>query len=146
MPGRPSSICTSTSRLRTRLSAGSSTTPRICTPRPRPAGLPTATALSPEARWHDRQLTYEELGAAANRIAHQLIRTGSSSGRPVGILRDRCLDMTVAALAVLVRADRRLRRSACSPPGHPARAGTVACRHAAARTRPCHSPGTAAGP
>ncbi|MFE1365645.1 AMP-binding protein [Streptomyces anulatus] len=56
------------------------------------------TPHAPEALWHDRQLTYEELGAAADRLAHQLIRTGSS-GRPVGILMDRCLDMTVAVLA-----------------------------------------------
>ncbi|MEV5853372.1 non-ribosomal peptide synthetase [Streptomyces anulatus] len=58
------------------------------------------TPHAPAAVWHDRQLTYEELGAAADRLAHQLIRTGSS-GRPVGILMDRCLDMTVAVLAVL---------------------------------------------
>lgn len=58
------------------------------------------TPHAPAAVWHDRQLTYEELGAAADRLAHQLIRTGSS-GLPVGILMDRCLDMTVAVLAVL---------------------------------------------
>ncbi|MFH9201816.1 AMP-binding protein [Streptomyces anulatus] len=79
---------------------------------------------APEALWHDRQLTYEELGAAADLLAHQLIRTGSS-GRPVGILMDRCLDMTVAVLAVLMRADRCRRRSPCSLPGHPARAGPL---------------------
>ncbi|MFC8703298.1 AMP-binding protein [Streptomyces anulatus] len=120
----------------------------------RPADLPPVQAAfeaqrrrtphAPAALWHDRQLTYEQLGAAADRLAHQLFRT-ASSGRPVGIRMDRCLDMTVAALAVLVRADRRLRRSPCSQPGHPARVGTAACRHAAARTRPRHSPGTAAG-
>ncbi|MFE6498182.1 amino acid adenylation domain-containing protein [Streptomyces sp. NPDC057748] len=58
------------------------------------------TPDAPAVVWHDRQLSYEELGAAADRLAHQLIRTGSS-GRPVGILMDRCLDMTVAVLAVL---------------------------------------------
>ncbi len=58
------------------------------------------TPNAPAAVWHDRQLTYEDLGAAADRLAHQLIRTGRS-GRPVGILMDRCLDMTVAVLAVL---------------------------------------------
>ncbi|MFI1572243.1 AMP-binding protein [Streptomyces anulatus] len=102
------------------------------------------TPHAPEALWHDRQLTCEELGAAADRLANQLFRTGSS-GRPVGILMDRCLDMTVAALTVLVRADRRLRRCPCGLSGHPARVGTVACRHAALRTGPRHSPGTAAG-
>ncbi|MEU4030315.1 AMP-binding protein [Streptomyces anulatus] len=59
------------------------------------------TSNAPAAVRHDRQLTYEELGAAADRLAHQLIRT-SSSGRAMGILMDRCLDMTVAVLAVLV--------------------------------------------
>ncbi|WP_199889012.1 condensation domain-containing protein, partial [Streptomyces badius] len=58
------------------------------------------TPHAPAAVWHDRQLTYEELGTAADRLAHQLIGTGSS-GRPVGILMDRSLDMTVAVLAVL---------------------------------------------
>ncbi|MEV7905863.1 condensation domain-containing protein [Streptomyces anulatus] len=59
------------------------------------------TSNAPAAVRHDRQLTYEELGAAADRLAHQLIRT-SSSGRAMGILMDRCLNMTVAVLAVLV--------------------------------------------
>ncbi|WP_329434453.1 condensation domain-containing protein [Streptomyces anulatus] len=58
------------------------------------------TSNAAAAVWHDRQLTYEELGAAADRLAHQLIRT-SSSGRAMGILMDHCPDMTVAVLAVL---------------------------------------------
>ncbi|MDA5285550.1 amino acid adenylation domain-containing protein [Streptomyces sp. Isolate_45] len=58
------------------------------------------TPAAPAAVWHDRQLTYEELGAAADRLAHRLIR-GGATGRPVGILMDRSLDMTVAVLAVL---------------------------------------------
>ncbi|MEU8990956.1 amino acid adenylation domain-containing protein [Streptomyces sp. NPDC048558] len=58
------------------------------------------TPHAPAAVWHDQELTYDELGAAADRLAHQLIRTGGS-GRPVGILMDRCLDMAVAVLAVL---------------------------------------------
>ncbi|OEJ21342.1 hypothetical protein AS594_37755 [Streptomyces agglomeratus] len=58
------------------------------------------TPGAPAAVWHDRQLTYEELGTAADRLAHQLIRSGAT-GRPVGILMDRSLDMAVAVLAVL---------------------------------------------
>ncbi|QTD99685.1 non-ribosomal peptide synthetase [Streptomyces cyanogenus] len=58
------------------------------------------TPDAPAAVWHDQQLTYEELGAAADRLAHLLIRSGTQ-GRPVGILMDRCLDMAVAVLAVL---------------------------------------------
>ncbi|HBF82733.1 MAG TPA: hypothetical protein DD420_23240, partial [Streptomyces sp.] len=58
------------------------------------------TPHAPAVVWHDRQLTYKELGAAGDRLARLLIRTGGS-GRPVGILMDRCLDMAVAVLAVL---------------------------------------------
>ncbi|MER7736506.1 amino acid adenylation domain-containing protein [Streptomyces erythrochromogenes] len=58
------------------------------------------TPDAPAAVWHSRELTYEELGAAADRLAHRLIRDGSS-GRPVGILMERSLDMAVAVLAVL---------------------------------------------
>lgn len=58
------------------------------------------TPHAPAAVWHDRQLTYEELGAASDRLARLLAASGEGR-RPVGILMDRCLDMAVAVLAVL---------------------------------------------
>lgn len=59
--------------------------------------------LTPDAVaavWREKQLTYEQLGAAADRLAGVLVRSGEP-GRAVGILLERSLDMAVAVLAVL---------------------------------------------
>ncbi|MFA7766291.1 non-ribosomal peptide synthetase [Streptomyces sp. NRRL S-448] len=58
------------------------------------------TPEAPAAVWRDRQLTYEELGAASDALARSLAGTGSR-GQAVGILMERSLDMVVAVLAVL---------------------------------------------
>ncbi|QKW15146.1 non-ribosomal peptide synthetase [Verrucosispora sp. NA02020] len=49
----------------------------------------------------DRSLTYGELNARANRIAHGLVRLGVAPGAPVALLLDRSIDMVAAILGVL---------------------------------------------
>jgi amino acid adenylation domain-containing protein len=49
----------------------------------------------------DARLTYRELDARANRLAHELLAVTGGSEKLVGILLDRSLDMLVALLAVL---------------------------------------------
>lgn len=49
----------------------------------------------------DRALTYGELNAAANQLAHELIGRGVRPDMPVGICLRRCPEMVVALLAIL---------------------------------------------
>ncbi|MEH1098883.1 non-ribosomal peptide synthetase [Micromonospora sp. CPCC 205561] len=54
------------------------------------------------AVWRDRQVTYAELGEAADRLARVLHRQRDGGPvRPIGILLERSIDMVVAVLAVL---------------------------------------------
>ncbi|WP_329182117.1 amino acid adenylation domain-containing protein (plasmid) [Streptomyces decoyicus] len=48
-----------------------------------------------------RTYTYEELNAAANRLAHRLIGRGAGPGTFVGVCGDRSADLVVSILAVL---------------------------------------------
>lgn len=58
---------------------------------------PERIALS----WEGQQLTYAELNARANRLAHLLREKGVKADTLVGVSLDRCLDMLVAILGVL---------------------------------------------
>jgi amino acid adenylation domain-containing protein/non-ribosomal peptide synthase protein (TIGR01720 family) len=49
----------------------------------------------------DVSLTYAELDARANRLAHRLIRRGIGPERLVGVLMERSVDLVVAVLAVV---------------------------------------------
>ena len=61
------------------------------------ARTPDATALV----FEDRALTYAELDARANRLAHVLRGMGAGPGGFVGLHLERSLDLVVAALAIL---------------------------------------------
>jgi amino acid adenylation domain-containing protein/non-ribosomal peptide synthase protein (TIGR01720 family) len=52
-------------------------------------------------RFRDRQLTYAELDARANRLAHRLIKRGVRPEERVGVLMERSNDLVVAVLAVV---------------------------------------------
>ncbi|MEM9482660.1 MAG: amino acid adenylation domain-containing protein [Cyanobacteria bacterium P01_F01_bin.116] len=58
---------------------------------------PNQIALS----YKDQQLTYAELNARANQVAHHLINQGVKPDMPVGICCERSLEMIIALLAVL---------------------------------------------
>ncbi|HEY4466111.1 MAG TPA: amino acid adenylation domain-containing protein, partial [Streptosporangiaceae bacterium] len=47
------------------------------------------------------ELSYAELDAAANRLAHRLIRLGVRAEQPVGVLMRRSVDLIVAELAIV---------------------------------------------
>ncbi|WP_051766799.1 non-ribosomal peptide synthetase [Saccharothrix syringae] len=61
------------------------------------AGAPGATALL----FAGARMTYAELDAAANRLAHHLVDAGVRPGDLVGVLLDRGFDLVVSVLAVL---------------------------------------------
>lgn len=61
------------------------------------ARTPNAIAVEGEAG----ALSYGELDARANQLAHRLRGRGVGPGTPVGICMDRCLEMAVAVLGVL---------------------------------------------
>lgn len=61
------------------------------------AGAPDAVALT----FGDQSMTYGELEAAANRLAHEMIALGAGPDELVGIALERSLDMVVAILATL---------------------------------------------
>ena len=46
-------------------------------------------------------LSYAELEARANQLAHRLIQLGAAPERPVGILMRRSLDLFIGLLAIL---------------------------------------------
>ncbi|HEU0053345.1 MAG TPA: amino acid adenylation domain-containing protein, partial [Longimicrobium sp.] len=58
---------------------------------------PRAEALS----FDGASLTYAELNAAANRLAHRLLERGAGPGDRVALLMPRCTELVVAELAVL---------------------------------------------
>ncbi|NUR62198.1 MAG: amino acid adenylation domain-containing protein [Catenulispora sp.] len=83
---------------------------------PKPAKLPASgagsvhrafaaqAARTPDAvavRWNGRGLTYRELDARANRLAHRLLALNVRTEDPVAVLMDRSADLVVALLAVL---------------------------------------------
>ncbi|HZG88635.1 MAG TPA: amino acid adenylation domain-containing protein, partial [Pseudonocardia sp.] len=59
---------------------------------------PDAVAVAAE----DVSLSYAELGARANRLAHRLLRLGVTAECPVGVLMERSVDIVVAELAVVL--------------------------------------------
>ncbi|HST57554.1 MAG TPA: condensation domain-containing protein, partial [Longimicrobium sp.] len=63
-----------------------------------------AAAAAPEAvalAWDGGRMTYAELDARANRLAHHLRRAGVAAGTRVGVCLERGPEMIVATLAVL---------------------------------------------
>ena len=61
------------------------------------ARMPDATAVT----YEDRSLTYAELDAQANRLAHRLLRLGVGRGARVGLCVERSLALVVGILGVL---------------------------------------------
>jgi amino acid adenylation domain-containing protein len=57
---------------------------------------PDATAVV----FRDQQLTYQELDARANQLAHHLIQSGAGPGSLVGVMLDRSLELLACLLAV----------------------------------------------
>ena len=51
--------------------------------------------------FEDKQVTYAELNAKANRVAHRLRSSGAGPGKIITISVDRSLDMVIALLAIL---------------------------------------------
>ncbi|MBF0272352.1 MAG: amino acid adenylation domain-containing protein [Magnetococcales bacterium] len=67
-------------------------------------GVERHAVENPEAmalRLDDRVLSYGDLNARSNRLAHHLIRSGVGPGSRVGLLVERSLEMIVALLAIL---------------------------------------------
>jgi amino acid adenylation domain-containing protein len=58
---------------------------------------PTAVAL----QFEDKTITYRELSACSNRIAHYLLRNGVEEGSLVGVYMERSIDMVAAFLGIL---------------------------------------------
>jgi amino acid adenylation domain-containing protein len=61
------------------------------------AGAPAATAVI----HRDRHLSYSELNALANRLAHHLLSSGVECGEHIVVLMPRSIELVVAELAVL---------------------------------------------
>ncbi|MEO1125622.1 MAG: amino acid adenylation domain-containing protein [Cyanobacteria bacterium J06639_16] len=61
------------------------------------ARVPNQTAVV----WETQHLTYAQLEAEANQLAHYLVKQGVSQGTTVGLLMTRSLSMAVAILGVL---------------------------------------------
>lgn len=58
---------------------------------------PTATALI----FRDKAMSYRELNAQANRLAHRLIEHGAGPDKLIGIATERSLEMVIGLLAIL---------------------------------------------
>ncbi|MBK7536278.1 MAG: amino acid adenylation domain-containing protein [Myxococcales bacterium] len=56
---------------------------------------------APAVVWHSASLSYAELDARANQLAHHLRALGVARGGLVGICLERCLEMPIAVLGVL---------------------------------------------
>jgi amino acid adenylation domain-containing protein len=63
----------------------------------RAAASPSSVAL----RWDGGEMTYGELDARANRLAHRLVRLGVTVDQPVALLAERSAELVVALLAIL---------------------------------------------
>ena len=61
----------------------------------------TTDPTAPAAEFGDERLTYGELDAAANRLAHRLVGAGVGPDVVVGVALERSLSLVVAVLAVL---------------------------------------------
>ena len=75
-----------------------------CTPRPLHALVAEQAARTPDApalAWPGGWMTYAELEAAANRLAHHLVARGVGAEDVVGVLAGRTRDAVIAALAAL---------------------------------------------
>jgi non-ribosomal peptide synthetase component F len=59
------------------------------------------TPFAPAAVFETSSLTYRELNARANLLAHHLIALNTGPGKLVGLSMERSLDMIVALLAIL---------------------------------------------
>src|SRR5581483_2236450 len=79
------------------------------------ARTPDATAVV----FEDRRLTYAELNARANRLAHRLRSFGVAPDALVAICVERSLDMVVAALAVLKAGGAYVPLDPAYPPARP---------------------------
>ena len=69
-----------------------------------PAAFAAQVARTPQAvalTFGDRSWTYQELDAAANRLAHWLVAHGAGPGECVGLLAERSAQAIIAILAVL---------------------------------------------
>ncbi|MFI1993773.1 non-ribosomal peptide synthase/polyketide synthase [Actinoplanes sp. NPDC020271] len=64
-------------------------------------GQARATPDMPAVRFRERVLSYAELDAAANRLAHRLIARGVTTETRVGVLMERSLDLVVTLLAII---------------------------------------------
>ena len=60
-----------------------------------------ATPHAPAVVWDGAQLTYAELDAAANQLAHQLIGLGVGREDRVAVLAERSAEQVIAVLAVV---------------------------------------------
>ncbi|MBA3454492.1 MAG: AMP-binding protein, partial [Deltaproteobacteria bacterium] len=70
---------------------------------PMPALLEAQVVRTPDAIavvFEGETLTYRELDARANRLAHHLVAQGASADEPIGVLLERSCDLVVALLAV----------------------------------------------
>ncbi|RKH39334.1 non-ribosomal peptide synthase/polyketide synthase, partial [Corallococcus sicarius] len=76
------------------------------------ARAPDAVALVCE----ERQLTYRELNARANRLAHLLVAEGVGPDMPVGLLGPRGIDFVTALLAILKAGGTYLPMDPAHPP------------------------------
>ncbi|MFL5539304.1 MAG: non-ribosomal peptide synthetase, partial [Longimicrobiaceae bacterium] len=63
----------------------------------RAAAFPSSVAL----RWEGGEMTYGELDARSNRLAHRLVRLGVTVDQPVALLAERSAELVVALLAIL---------------------------------------------
>src|SRR5262249_14157736 len=61
------------------------------------AATPDAVAVL----FEDEVLSYAQVNARANRLAHQLIRLGVRRGNLVGLCMERCADVIVGLLGIL---------------------------------------------